>query len=289
MDPHLTLKSHLLELLRELEGQTIRPILAGGFGLFLKRTQRVEEVIAGAITLFDSIPEARSTQDIDLFLRIELFLSANQELAFLGALERLGYIPVTKFFQFAKPIPSFGRFNDIKIDCLVRSPLPHEERLLRRKAPRLGSQTDARLHGREVEEAFAVEESPRDIMIEGLLTTGKRYKGTVHLPHPFAWLVMKFVAAGDSSDRGPKGKFRHAFDAYVLISMLTQSEYSECQAFVAKFRDHPGFLRAKEFARKLFLEPDAYGIRAIRAEAGDQPLELDRFKAALKELFDFAS
>ena len=59
------LQTSLLDLLHEIKGTDIKPILGGGFGLYLKidHVQR-----QGVRALLREWPEPRSTNDLDLFL-----------------------------------------------------------------------------------------------------------------------------------------------------------------------------------------------------------------------------
>jgi hypothetical protein len=63
------LTASLLDLLHELEGRGIPIMVGGGFGLYMKRLHLAG---TGQRTLFDQLPEPRSTNDLDLFLRAEV-------------------------------------------------------------------------------------------------------------------------------------------------------------------------------------------------------------------------
>ena len=72
-----SLRNALLDLLRRLDGTEVKLIIGGGFGIFLK----TEHVRAGEVrTLIapEAWPEARSTNDIDLFLRPELLIASEK-------------------------------------------------------------------------------------------------------------------------------------------------------------------------------------------------------------------
>ena len=66
MDPLL---ASLFDLLRELDLQGIPLTVGGGFGLYLKRAYLAH---LGARTLFAELPDVRSTNDIDMFLRADV-------------------------------------------------------------------------------------------------------------------------------------------------------------------------------------------------------------------------
>lgn len=68
------LRTALLELLFELRHEDLRLIIGGGYGLYLKQEHVRQE---GVRTLFREWPEARSTNDLDLFLRPELLINTH--------------------------------------------------------------------------------------------------------------------------------------------------------------------------------------------------------------------
>ncbi len=58
------LQTALLDLLYELQGTDIKLIIGGGYGIYLK-SDSVRHL--GVRTLLHAWPEARSTNDLDLF------------------------------------------------------------------------------------------------------------------------------------------------------------------------------------------------------------------------------
>src|SRR5262245_41427274 len=95
------LTASLLDLLTELEGRGISLTVGGGFGLYLKR-RHLEQT--GAQTLFAELPEPRSTDDLDLFLRAEVLADLGRTREVAEAIRRLGYSPVeeAKFLQWKR-------------------------------------------------------------------------------------------------------------------------------------------------------------------------------------------
>ncbi|NLE38702.1 MAG: hypothetical protein GX621_11815 [Pirellulaceae bacterium] len=68
-----TLETALIDLLHETREEDLRLIIGGGYGIYLKR-EHVREL--GVRTLLREWPEARSTNDLDLFLRPELLVDS---------------------------------------------------------------------------------------------------------------------------------------------------------------------------------------------------------------------
>lgn len=90
MDVMPSLRTALLDILYETRNDDLRLIIGGGYGIFLKR-EYVQQV--GIRTLFREWPEARSTNDLDLFLRPELLVVSERLRPMSEALQRLGYSP----------------------------------------------------------------------------------------------------------------------------------------------------------------------------------------------------
>src|ERR1700730_15588585 len=100
MDPLL---ASLLDLLHELEGRGVPITVGGGFGLYLKRQHLAR---TGERTLFDELPEPRSTNDLDLFLRAEVIADLARTRGVADAIRRLGYtvVEAVKFLQWKREI-----------------------------------------------------------------------------------------------------------------------------------------------------------------------------------------
>ena len=113
-----TLKTALLDILHATGDPDFRPLIGGGYGIYLK-LQAVQE--KKTRTLLAELPEARSTNDIDVFLRTELLVDGSRLQPLKEALEKLGYeaIESAKFYQFAKLGPGGGRAGSLKVDLLA--------------------------------------------------------------------------------------------------------------------------------------------------------------------------
>jgi hypothetical protein len=73
------LKTALIELLHEIKDTDIKLIIGGGFGIYLK-VDHVRQ--SGIRTLLRELPETRSTNDLDLFLRPSLLIDSGKLKAF---------------------------------------------------------------------------------------------------------------------------------------------------------------------------------------------------------------
>ncbi len=94
------MREQLVKLAGKLQKDDIKLIIGGGYGLLLKREYLAK---TETVTRFE-LPEARSTNDIDTFLRTEIITDAEKIEKIRDALAELGFEPVAKFFQFELPI-----------------------------------------------------------------------------------------------------------------------------------------------------------------------------------------
>ena len=72
------LHKSLLDLLRELERCGVPLTVGGGYGLYLKRMHLAR---TGEQSLFTELPEVRSTNDIDMFLRAEVLADLSRTIS----------------------------------------------------------------------------------------------------------------------------------------------------------------------------------------------------------------
>lgn len=70
------LREQLRLLAQELKNDSIKVILGGGYGLVLK-TEYIRQT--NAATRFEEIPQARSTNDLDLFLSAEIITCSDPQ------------------------------------------------------------------------------------------------------------------------------------------------------------------------------------------------------------------
>jgi hypothetical protein len=262
----ITAKDPLREQLRllaaELQKDDIKLILGGGYGLVL-RTELVKK--SGAATRFEEIPEARSTNDLDLFLSAEIITSAKKTEKIRDALARLGFEPIAPYFQFRLPIEYEGLEKPIKIDLLAAPPASDDERkLVKISPPRIRPKKAKNIHGFLTEEAVTLEENLQPIDIS---ETGDEPL-EIFLPHPFSYLVMKLFALRDrlEDERTDFGAY-HAFDVYRIVGMMTENEWNESLDLRDRYSGEPKIKEAAEIAGDLFASLDAVGVLRVRQHA----------------------
>jgi hypothetical protein len=292
----LAIESHLIELLLHMQQENIPLIIAGGLGIYLKHRWVLEQVETGErVNLFETIPDARATDDIDAFLEIHVFLQPTRG-EFRQVLSTLGYECHTNYLMFKKSFRD-GSGLEVKLDLLA--PLSDDPRLkvdkpgkpgaMRRIGPtdNKASAAGEMLHAYATPEAFAIEEGPLTLPLAGRTPSGDEFVVDVRVPHPFASLCMKIKAAWDHehtqpAQRKPRGQ-KHAQDVYLLMAMLSRDEWEECAALRDQFADHAELQLVRTAVAKLFATTAQPGCVTIAANLPNT--DLDRFTAVISELF----
>lgn len=256
------LREQLRLLALELRKDNIKLILGGGYGLVL----RTEDIRRRQIpTRFEEIPEARSTNDLDLFLSVEIITSAEKIEKIRDALEKLKFVPLAPYFQFQLAVVFKGLERPIKIDLLAAPPETERERsLVKISRPRIRPKKAKNIHGYLTEEAVTLEENlqPIDISEAGEPTL------EIYLPHPFSYLVMKLFALRDRLEDEEKdfGAY-HAFDIYRIVGMMTEDEWNEAVELRNRFRSAPKIREAANIAGDLFAGLESVGVLRVRQHA----------------------
>ncbi len=276
----------LLDLLYELRDADIKLIIGGGYGIYLRTEHRR---FSGERTLFGTWPEARSTNDLDLYLRPELLMDSAQLEPLSKALKELGYNPVpgAQNYQFVKPGPGGERAGSLKIDILTGPENRfHGTRVSvdeRRAKPR----PSVGVHAHPTNEAITLEEGLLEISISGNLGSGDAWKSEVFLPHPYTFLMMKLFAFTDrfEDDNKEFGRY-HALDMYTILSTTTEKEWNEAVEFSKQYSGNPFVIEAGKLVEQYFSADNQGGIIRLKESQYYRPeFQISVFMSALQELF----
>jgi hypothetical protein len=283
MDP---LTTSLLDFLHELEGRGIPITVGGGFGLYLKRQHLVAE---GQRLLFDRLPEPRSTNDIDLFLRTEVLVDLERTRAVADAIRRLGYSAVedAKYFQWKREFAIAGVLKEVKIDFLVGPLGQSRENLRTNKMPRVRPRGGVKFHARATEEAVRIEDGPLAVTVTGTRSTGEAHTAVVYAPQAFPYLMMKLHAFDDREDNGELDKARHhALDLYTIVGIMTEEEYERAKELGVIHASDEHVLRARAIVGDRFSARTAVGtLRIQEHQLFRDAFLLDEFMSVLAEIF----
>lgn len=178
MNPYDALEASLLDLLYELKETSISLIVGGGYGIYLKQ-QHVRET--GKQTLLREIPAARSTNDIDVFLRTELLADKDRSIELASALRRIDCktVDTAKYYQFTRKTDIAGEQRVVKFDLLTGPLNPEVDKskvLIRNRRVRPSGIKKIGIHGRMTEEALGIEQHLVPISISGVRSNGASYR-----------------------------------------------------------------------------------------------------------------
>ncbi len=276
----------LLDLLREFDARQLPLTVGGGYGLFLKRQHLTN---TGERTLFDALPEARSTNDIDLFLRADIVAEAARLAAVSDAVTALRYQPIedAKYLQWTRGVMIGGVEQPLKLDVLVgpldrvRERVNADERRARAKGFK------GKLHAHPTDEALRIDDRPIPVAVTGRASNGEPYSGTVFIPEAYPYLLMKLHAYDDRKGDAAKELGRHhALDAYSIVGMMSEGEYDRAKGFGREDRDSVAVRRAREIIATDFVTETSLGILRIKEHPLYHPdFELAQFLEVLKEIF----
>ena len=289
MDPTPTLRTALLDLLYETRDSDIKLILGGGYGLFLKREllQRTQTP-----TLFKEWPEARSTNDLDLFLRPELLIHSKRLQPLAAAIRHLGYQPIAgaEKFQFARPGPTGTRQGSLKIDLLTGPKSQFRGTKVKVDDRRVRPHPSVDLHAHHVDEAITLEQGLLSALVQGVTSGGIDWRSEIYLPHPFTFAMMKLFAYRDRNEDPDKelGRY-HALDLYSIVAMMTQPDRNEALPTREANANAPTLAEAAEIVKVHFSTRTSQGaLRMRESQYYRETLQLDECLVALKELFQIA-
>ncbi len=276
------LREELRALARDLQRRDISLIVGGGYGLVL-RTEMIMK--SDSRTLVPDFPGARSTEDLDIFLKAEVISNSAKTGPIREALDRRGYEPVVRHFQFEREVDYMNRTRKVKVDFLA-APVPAElSTNVKADSVRVRPRDGRGLHAHLTPEALTVEESMTAIDIG---EDDERL--TIYLPHPFSYLLLKLHALRDRLDREDTDYGRHhAFDLYSTIATMTEQEWEESARIKEKYRGTRQVVEARRIASDLFADSRAAGALRLQEHARSTGYDLSRerlelFLESLQEL-----
>lgn len=279
------LKSALLELLLEIRDTSVHLIVGGGFGLWLK-VELVQN--RAAATLLKEWPEARSTQDIDLFIRPELLIKSEQLKPVALALKNLGYQVVSgaEKYQFIKTLDPGNVARTIKIDLLTGPAECFQGTVVKTDQRRARPNPSIGIHAHPVAEALTLEEGLLSVTV-GDGEANDPWAGEVLLPTPFTYLMMKLFAFRDRyPDQNKAFGQYHALDLYTILATCLEEEWDLACTLSDRYCNDPRVREAGRIVKEYFITKDSPGsLRLRESPYYRKELQLDEFLSALNHLF----
>lgn len=264
--------------------------VGGGYGLYLKH------LLVQGETLRTAVPEVafigRTTEDIDLFLSIEVLADADQARALREILLSLGFRDRegAKHYQFEKPVDEQGRLI-VRVD-LETGPVPvayqNQVRVRRNDRRVCPKEPGIHLHAHGNPAAIGLEHT-LEITVAAEDMAGHSVTVPVALPTPFSYVVMKTIAYHDKLTL-PAGEFdnaaKHAWDLLRIAAMTTEEDLSISRQMKRKFARERVCEQAVAILDRDFRNVDARGTLRALSQASQRPGEeaLNRCLRMLREL-----
>lgn len=278
------LHAELRHLAGALDAHSIPLILGGGYGLLLR--QRFVE--HSGVQTVREIPEARSTNDLDIFLTVDIVTDAEKMGALRDVLHVSGYqvIAGAEHYQFRKNVIHRGSPRDIKVDILAPPPRdPWLREKVKIDVRRVRNRKVKRIHAHTSPEAFTIGEGVMSLQLGGAPAV------PVHVPHPYTFLLLKLYAYRDrrGDPASDLGRY-HAFDLYRIVAMMTEEEYKTAEGFRDRFAGDEIVEEAETIVGGLFVDIDSQGALAVIEHARTtgatiRDQDLDGFLEDLRTFF----
>jgi len=280
------LQTSLLDLTYEIKDSNIKPIIGGGFGIYLK-TEHIRRL--GVRTLLKEWPEPRSTNDLDLFLRAELLIKSANLKPLAKAIAALGYrfVPGAEKYQFVKAGPGGDSPGSVKLDILTGPQKLFRSTSVKVDARRVRPYPSVGIHAHPVDEAVSLEDGLLSVPLKGKLSSGDPWESEVFVPHPYTFLMMKLFAFKDRLNDPNKdfGRY-HALDLYSILATTMEEEWRYALVLKAQYAAQPYVIEAGTLVSEYFSAPDRPGMIRLKESAYYRPtFQLDEFISALQELF----
>ncbi len=255
------LRAELGRLAAALDAHSVPLIIGGGYGLLLRQ----EFVEHSGVQTVREIPEARSTNDLDIFLSVDIVTDAEKMGALRDVLHASGYqaIAGAEHYQFRKDVIYRGSPRHVKVDLLA--PPPRDPRLrenVRIDVRRIRNRKAKRIHAHTTPEAFTIGEGVLALELGGTPTVA------VRIPHPYTFLLLKLYAYRDRRDdpANELGRY-HAFDLYRVVAMMTEEEYKTAEGYRDRFAGDEIVEEAERIVGGLFADIDSQGALAVLEHA----------------------
>jgi hypothetical protein len=286
MSSFTPLRATLLDLACALSESNIPLIVGGGFGLYLKQEQLRQ---SAERTLLEQLPEPRATNDIDLFLRVDVLASLASMQQIANSLTSLDFHPVenAKYFQWRRSFVGGGVEQEVKLDLLVGPISKSVGNLKTDKPPRVRPKGELRLHAYHTVEALAIDQESMPIPVSGSRAGGDNYQAEVFIPHAFTYLMMKLHAFDDRKDDQSKDFGRHhAMDLYRIVAMMTEPEYQRTLELGRSYANDSRVVRARSIVAADYDSFTSLGVLRLREHnLYRDNLQIAEFTSVLREVF----
>jgi hypothetical protein len=234
-------------------------LLGGGLGLYLKQ-EHLRSINARTLLPLDRLPPARTTEDVDLFLRAEVIASSEAVARYRRALDALGFTVVegAEWLKFSRDVSGVRVMLDVMVGPLgvFATQVNLNDSRVRPK----GFSGRKGLHAFMTEEALGIETGPLRIALRGTDTHGRTASCEILIPRAFPYALMKLGALRDRiNDENKQEGRHHAMDLYRVVGMLTEDEAEISAELARQFAGHAEVVEALRTIDTLLAPRDGLG------------------------------
>lgn len=246
-------------------------LLGGGLGLYLKQ-EHLRATGAKTLLPFSSMPAARTTEDIDLFLRAEVIANEAAVARYRQVLNDLGFTVVqgSEWLKFKRTVEG----SEVLLDVMV-GPLGEHAGRIKWKSHRVhpkGLSGKDGLHAFSTKGALGIEIDPMPLTVTNTRLDGTVAACQVLIPRAFPYALMKLGALRDRINNPKKQDGRHhAMDLYRIVGLLTQEEEDASAAIARQYVDAPELAAAMATIDALLAPPQGLGrIRLLEYQRANR-------------------
>lgn len=258
------LREALAALASTLAPSGIPLIIGGGYGLVLR-----EEALLRARreNRYGVLTRARSTDDLDCVLGIDIITDGAKTRRIREALTELGFVSVESHWAFARTIDWRGTPQTVRIELMAADITGAlAERMHRGSALRIRPESYDQLHARRNPAAITVEQRLTPVNIGGSAEVI-----TVLIPHAASFLLMKVFAFRDrwiSEEHGDRERAPyHAFDMFMLLATMDRGEWEEAVGILGSEAAAAVVAEARAIVRQYFESANSEGVVEMAAYA----------------------
>jgi len=281
------------ELCTALDKRSIRPIIAGGLGLYLRELFLNQERQAR----YPLRMESRTTRDIDVFLTVEMIVDLHVVEAVRDVLRELGYSPKPEafYFQFVRTSTSDaegeGAVRHVKVDLMAAVPDGESASLVTGTAPRIKPIGASEIHARRAPEAELIHVRPAEISVPA----SGRKPIRVLVPSSINYLILKLHALRDNVDLQPDFGRHHAWDIMTIVAGMVEEDWNTARFTRDAYAEAHCFQEAITISRDLFGNASSLGFirlqenEAFRASRDELVSYIANIRDDLTELFGYSN
>lgn len=253
----------LIELQRKFHKKEIPLILGGGMSLFI----RSWFLNSQQSSRYPFLIEARSTNDLDLFMSSEVIISKAHFENMKEIFNNLGYEvnPEAKYFQFVKEVDVKGSVQDVGVDLLAAP--PKDESKVDIKTPRVRPKGVSQIHAYLTQEAAGLDIGLVPVTSAQLPSLAGSFEGEFYLLSCFNYIILKLHAFFDRKDRkdskSDEGR-HHAHDIFATVCRMSEEDWKVAENHKKKHAKQEYLERAKQIQRGYFSSVNSLGILRIQ-------------------------